>query len=68
MLKKFCREKYKNDLTTHVGEFLESLLGDNGFSGINPAAVSNVSHSGSGLNDAVAVAVGASEPINLHKV
>lgn len=68
MLKKFCREKYKNDLTTNVGDFLESLLGDAGFSGINSAAVSNVTRNGSGLNDAISVAVSTTEPGNLHKV
>lgn len=51
MLNKCRNDKYKNDLTTHVGDFLESLLNDFGISEVNVAAVPPLSCNGSGLKD-----------------
>lgn len=42
MLKMFRNEKYKNDLTTNVGDFLDSLLSDPAVSAINAAHKSQV--------------------------
>lgn len=42
MLKMFRNKRYKNDLTTNVGGFLDSLLSDPAISAINPASESPV--------------------------
>lgn len=68
MLKRFCNDKYKNDLTTNVGDFLESLLGDAELSMLNPAGVPAVNHSGSSVKDTVVLGLNPQGQVNLHKV
>lgn len=67
MLKKFRNEKYKNDLTTHVGDFLESLLKDSCVSEINTIVVPHLNDNGSGLNESIDYNTACGQ-LNVHKV
>ncbi|WP_316840230.1 hypothetical protein [Pedobacter gandavensis] len=67
MLKKFRNDKYKNDLTTHVGDFLESLLNDVPISAIGGNDFLPISGTGSGLKDCSAVMGSTHDQANPHK-
>ncbi|WP_316821066.1 hypothetical protein [Pedobacter gandavensis] len=67
MLKKFCNDKYKNDLTTHVGDFLESLLVDEHISALNGGYQLQVKHTGSVLEDSSAAGLSARALANSQK-
>ncbi|WP_316749689.1 hypothetical protein [Pedobacter gandavensis] len=67
MLKKFRNEKYKNGLTTHVGDFLESLLHDAAISGVNLAPQLQLTGTGSVSKDGLAAVASDYDQANLHK-
>jgi len=67
MLKKFRNEKYKNDLTIHVGDFLESLLRDANVSGINGAHHLGVTSIDSVLKGGMNAVAGDCDHANPHK-
>ncbi|MCX2451429.1 hypothetical protein OQX61_09110 [Pedobacter sp. PLR] len=67
MLKKFRNEKYKNGLTTHVGDFLESLLNDVAISAIKSAPQLPVTSTGSVLKDELTAMAGDCDQANPHK-
>ncbi|MBB2149269.1 hypothetical protein [Pedobacter gandavensis] len=63
----FRNEKYKNDLTTNVGDFLDSLLGDIPVSAINSAHKIQVTCTVPVLNNGVAAVSGEFDQTNSCK-
>lgn len=67
MLKKFCNDKYKNDLTTHVGDFLESLLVEEHISALSNLYQFQVNRNGSALEDGSTAGLSSSALANSKK-